>query len=200
MQVLQLLFTVKSLRISMSKRKCKNCGEFKARETMFILGASAYCDKDAAVEWAIKNQSKGRDKIDKFERKEINKKKKSNLKTRKEAAKKACHDYIRARDSGQPCICCGKPLGNNFHAGHWQESGNNPQIRFDENNIHGQRLDCNFFKGGDSGDYQENLITKIGLEAVNKLKNLAGGTMKRTADDYRAIEKYYKDKLSALIQ
>jgi len=182
----------------MAKRKCKLCKKSKIRETMFILGVSAYCSKESAIKWAIENQSKGRDKIDKFERKEINKAKKSNLKTRKDAAKTACHAYIRARDTGKGCICCGKPLGNNFHAGHWQESGNNPQIRFSENNIHGQRLDCNFFRGGDSGDYQENLINKIGLEAVNKLKNLTGGTMKRTADDYSVIEKYYKDKLKAL--
>lgn len=176
----------------MAKRKCKNCGERKDRDTMFIIGVSAYCNKDSAIEWALENQQKGRDKIDKIERKKNIKAKKSNLKTRKDAAKKACHDYVRARDSGKPCICCGKPLGNNYHAGHFLESGSNPQIRYDEDNIHGQRLDCNFFKGGDSGDYQENLIAKIGLEAVNRLKNLKGGVVKRTADDYLVIERYYK--------
>ena len=167
---------------------------------MVVSPGGRFCTNDHRIEWAIENQSKGRDKIDKIERKKINQAKKSNLKTRKEAAKKACHDFIRARDNGKPCICCGKPLGNNYHAGHFIESGNNPQVRYDENNIHGQRLDCNFFKGGDSGDYQENLINKIGLDAVNNLKNLKGGTMKRSADDYLAIEKYYKYKLKTLNQ
>ena len=165
---------------------------------MFILGVSAYCNKESAIKWAIENQSKGRKKIEQSERKSINKAKKNNLKTRKDAAKKACHDYIRARDSGKGCICCKKPLGHNFHAGHFLESGNNPQIRYDEDNIHGQRLDCNFFKGGDSGSYQENLITKIGLDRVNNLKNLSGGTVKRTPEDYRVIENYYKNKLKEL--
>jgi len=182
----------------MAKRKCKYCGKYKNRDLMFIPNTSAFCDKDHAIQWSILNKDKGRKKIEQSERRAINKEKKSNLATRKKAAKKACHDYIRARDSGQGCICCGKPLGNNYHAGHFLESGNNPQIRYDEDNIHGQRLDCNFFKGGDSGDYQENLIKKIGLDRVNELKNLKGGTMKRTADDYLAIEKYYKDKLKAL--
>ena len=159
-----------------------------------------FCTKEHMIQWAIENQDKGRKKIEQSERKITIAAKKNNLKTRKDAAKKACHDYIRARDSGQGCICCGKPLGNNFHAGHFMESGNNPQIRYNEDNIHGQRLDCNFFKGGDSGSYQENLIIKIGLDRVNKLKNLSGGTVKRTPDDYRAIEQYYKRKLKDLTE
>lgn len=159
-----------------------------------------FCTNEHRIEWAIENQSKGRDKIDKLERKEITQKKKNNLKTRKDAAKKACHDYIRARDSGNGCICCGEPLGSNFHAGHFLESGNNPQVRYDEDNIHGQRLDCNFFRGGDSGDYKENLINKIGIVKVNQLLNLKGGTMKRSPDDFKAIEQYYKGKLKDLRQ
>lgn len=186
--------------MSVAKLKCKQCKEYFKRETMFNppFMQGRFCTEDHMVEWSLENQSKGRDKIAKAERKESTKAKKNKLKTRKKAAKTACHDYIRARDSGKGCICCGRPLGANFHAGHFLESGNNPQIRYDENNIHGQRLDCNFFKGGDSGDYQENLINKIGLEAINKLKNLTGGTIKRTADDYLVIEKYYKDKLKEL--
>ena len=178
--------------------KCKHCKNYFQRETMVNFPSGRFCTKEHSIEWAIDNQAKGRKKIEQAERKEINVAKKNKLKTRKDAAKTACHEYIRARDSGKPCICCGKPLGNNFHAGHFLESGNNPQIRYNEDNIHGQRLDCNFFRGGDSGDYQESLILKIGLDRVNNLKNLAGGTVKRSPDDYRAIEKYYKNKLKEL--
>ena len=181
-----------------AKLRCKHCREYFNRETMVISPCGKFCTNEHRVEWAIDNQSKGRDKIDKLERKEITKAKKNNLKTRKDAAKKACHDFIRARDNGKGCICCGKPLGNNYHAGHFLESGNNAQLRYDEYNIHGQRLDCNFFKGGDSGDYKENLIKKIGVNGVNRLLNLKGGIMKRSPDDYRAIESYYKGKLKEL--
>ena len=165
---------------------------------MVLAPCGRFCTRDHMIEWSIENQSKGKNKIEVEQRRATNKAKKANIKTRKDAAKTACHAYIRARDSGYACICCGKPLGDNFHAGHFFESGNNPQIRYDEDNIHGQRLDCNFFKGGDSGDYQTNLINKIGLEKVNILKNKKGGTKKRTADDYLFIEKHYKDKLKEL--
>ena len=121
------------------------------------------------------------------------------VKTRKEAAKKACHAYIRYRDRKDNCICCNKPLGNDYHAGHFYESGNNPLIRYDEDNIHGQRLDCNYFKGGGrSGDYEANLRRKIGSPRVDRLNTLTGGTIKRSAAEYREIEVYYKNKLREL--
>jgi len=88
---------LRGIGLLMAKRKCKFCGESKIRETMFILNLSAYCDKDHAIKWAIENQSKGRKKIYQTERKAVNKAKKNNLKTRKDAAKKACHDFISAR-------------------------------------------------------------------------------------------------------
>ena len=181
-----------------NKRKCKYCGESKVRETMFIAGVSAFCNMEGAIKWSIENKHKHRIKVEKSERRANAKAKKNAVKTRKDAAKKACHAYIRARDSGQGCICCDKPLGENYHAGHWQESGSNSKIRYDEDNIHGQRLNCNFFKGGDSGQYKENLIKKIGLTRVKRLLNLQGGTLKRTAEDYQVIENHFKSKLKEL--
>jgi len=121
----------------------------------------------------------------------------NDLKTRKQAAKKACHDYIRVRDKGLPCICCNRPL-TSINAGHYLESGNNPQIRYDEDNIHNQSIYCNQYQGGDSDDYRGNLIKKIGLERVERLEGMKGGTMKRTCEDYKKIEQYFKQKLKQL--
>ena len=42
------------------------------------------------------------------------------------------------------------------------------------------------------------MIKKIGLEKVERLNSLKGGTMKRTAQDYKEIELHYKDKLKQL--
>ena len=120
------------------------------------------------------------------------------LRVRKAAAKMACHRYIRARDKGLPCICCNRPL-TSINAGHYLESGNNPQIRYDEDNIHNQSIYCNQYKGGDSDDYKGNLIKKIGLERVERLESMKGGIVKRTPDDYKEIEEYYKAKLKDLI-
>jgi len=182
-----------------SKHRCTSCKCYFPKESMIVVTAGKFHDQECLKEYGMKSTDKVLSSAKKKERSDDVKAKKSQLKTRKTAAKKVCHDYIRARDSGRPCICCGKPLGSNFHAGHWLNSGNNPQVRYNENNIHGQRLDCNFFKGGDSGEYRCNLTNKIGLVEVNKLLNLKGGTMKRTAEDYRTIEVYYKSKLKRLI-
>jgi len=91
-----------------------------------------------------------------------------------------------------------------IHAGHWLESGNNPIIRYNENNINSQLAYCNTYKGGDSGDYEANLRLKIGDRKVDQLKRFKGSkirgkVLKRTADDYRAIEKHYKQKLKDMI-
>lgn len=188
--------------------KCVQCGERKPREEMDkINNISSICkDIDCKVTYATKKGKKAvKDNISKIygkgggRKKGVSQKEKEqDLKTRKSAAKEACHKYIRLRDKEKLCICCDKPLGNNFHAGHYLESGNNPRIRYDEDNISGQRLDCNFFKGGDSGMYRENLIKKIGLDRVKRLESMKGGTVKRTAQDYKDIEDYYKDKLKQL--
>lgn len=186
----------------MPKRKCKNCGESKDRETMFIHGVSAYCSKESMIKWAIANQAKGRKKIELSDRKIHAKRKRAfydtDIKTRKAAAKHACHAYIRERDRGNPCICCGRPLGKNFDAGHFLESGNNPQIRYDEDNIHAQSVYCNQYQGGNSSDYRARLVIKIGADNVDRLECMRGGVVKRSCDDYRAIESYYKAKLKEL--
>jgi len=178
-----------------SKRKCRNCKSYKKAELGKVINNGFYCDLNCATEYAFKNKEKGKEIKHKEQKKEYNANK---LSTRKRAAKEACHAYIRLRDKDKPCICCGEPLGNDFHAGHFLESGNNPQVRYDEDNIHGQRAYCNTFKGGDSGFYRVNLVKKIGLEKVELLESKKGGSVKRTADDYREIEQRYKDKLKEL--
>ena len=156
------------------------------------------------VKYALKHVDKGRKKILSEQKKEQAKRKRDfyekDVKTRKAAAKKACHDYIRARDAGKLCICCNEPLGDKYDAGHFLESGNNSRIRYDENNIHAQRVYCNQYKGGNSAEYRKGLIKRIGLEAVEKLESVKKGPFKRTASDYKDIELYYKKKLKELLE
>lgn len=120
-------------------------------------------------------------------------------KTREKAAKLACHAYIRERDKGLPCICCGRPLGAKYDAGHFLESGNNSTLRYHEDNIHAQSVHCNQYRGGNSDDYEGRLRLKIGDERVDYLLVNKGGTPKRTVEDFKAIEDYYKKKLKDLL-
>ena len=190
-----------------AKLKCKYCKEYAPREQLIITPSGKFCNDDCMMTWIKEEQEKRRLKaIQKAYSTGGRKKGKSkkdcenDLRTRRKAAKQACHAYVRARDSGSACICCGRKLGDKFDAGHYLESGNNPRIRYDEDNIHGQSVYCNQYQGGNSDDYRGRLIEKIGLDRVERLESMKGGTVKRTAQDYKEIEIYYKQKLKLLIE
>jgi len=91
-----------------------------------------------------------------------------NLKLR---AVKVFHKFIRERDAGLPCISCG--LFKELQAGHFKSAGSHNHIRFDEDNVHGQCLRCNFYLQQSDTLYRENLIKKIGVERVERLDFLA---------------------------
>lgn len=182
-----------------SKLKCRQCGERFDRVGMLQINGGNFCSFDHAAEYGRAKALKTRQA--EFRKKTATMKREHNesdLKVRKNAARKACHDYIKARDLGKPCICCSESLGDVFHAGHWHPSNMNPFIRYHEDNIHGQRVDCNYFKGGDSGSYAKNLIEKIGQERFDWLEENKSKPIKRTAEDYKEIEQYYKNKLKQL--
>lgn len=193
--------------MSAKTKECKcGCGESIEKSKGVIVNKSFFISYNHAAQHGINlsNASKKRQlaKKEKEVKSENAKQKRefklSDLKTRKEAAKKACHAYIRERDKHLPCICCGRVIVGAVHAGHFLESGNNPVIRYDEDNIHAQSGYCNTYKGGDSDDYEGRLRVKIGDGKVDLLLSKKGGTVKRTAEDYLGIEKHYKDKLKNL--
>ena len=184
------------------KRRCTSCKKYKEAESGIVAPIGFFCDNDCRYNYAIKKPDELKKKTVKRVDAEFAVKKKeynaNKLPTRKRAAKEVCHLYIRIRDKGKPCICCGEPLGDSFHAGHFWESGNFSFIRFNEDNIHGQKESCNTFKGGDSGFYRRNLIERIGAERVKYLDDNRSNKIKLTADDYRDIEAYFKDKIIKL--
>ena len=123
----------------------------------------------------------------------------NDIKTRAKSAKEACHAYIRARDRGLPCICCNRSTATGkINAGHFLESGNYSSIRFHEDNIHSQLEYCNSYKHGNSDDYEGNLRKKIGDKRVDWLLSQKNVTVKRTAQDYKEIEVYFKEKIKLL--
>ena len=185
-----------------AKHKCVTCKDLFPKESMIIANVGEFCGKECQRDYGLKNiekvLQKARDgalKAYKPQRKKVNK---DDLRTRKRATKEACHKYVRFRDIGKRCVSCGGELGEGYHCGHFLESGNNPRIRYDEDNLAGQCVSCNVFKGGASAEYRKELIRRIGIERVERLESMKGGVVKRSADDYREIEKYYKDKLKAL--
>lgn len=137
---------------------------------------------------------------------------KAKIKTRREAVKTrgqliaeaqtAFNAFIRARDEGLPCICCGQPFspqtpGGSVDAGHYLSRGSAPHLRFDERNCFAQRKNCNRPGGTTRQAFRAGVVERIGLAAVEALE--ADTTVRKwTGDDLRAIRKTYQDKLKAL--
>jgi len=190
----------------MAKCKCLGCGERFEKESMIKVNVCRFHSFDCVTAYGLKKVRKAQEKqllkAQKEQKKKYSKRKRefydNDIKTRKAAAKTACHKYIQARDWENPCICCGRPFKKSFHAGHFKESGNNPKIRYHEDNINLQSEYCNRYQGGNSDDYEGRLRLKIGDDRVDYLLANKGGTVKRTAQDYKQIEDYYKAKLMEL--
>lgn len=135
----------------MPKRKCKFCGESKDRETMYILGVSAYCNKESAIKWAMENQAKGRKKIIKEEKKQDLIRKQvfrgSDTKWQHKQTQKSFNKlrklqeikWFRDRGLEPECISCGK-TNMDWCNGHLKTVGSQGALRYDPINSY---LQCN---------------------------------------------------------
>jgi Bacteriophage Lambda NinG protein len=112
-----------------------------------------------------------------------------------EEAQRAFNSFIRARDEGKPCICCGRAVGpqrpgGNVDAGHYLSRGSSPHLRFDERNVHAQRKDCNRPGGAKRASFRAGMLERIGLEALEALE--CDQTLKHyTRDDVVQIKTTY---------
>lgn len=115
-------------------------------------------------------------------------------------AQTAFNGYIRARDAGKPCICCGKPLGaepNTFDAGHYRSVGSAPHMRFVEDNVHGQNKYCNNYLAGNHVAYRAGLIQRIGLRAVELIES--DNTLRKyTKEALIEIARHYREETRKL--
>ncbi len=136
----------------------------------------------------------------------------ANLKVRKEAIKTvqelkaeaqvAFNAFIRQRDIGQNCICCNKPfepnkIGGSIDAGHYLGRGMAPHLRFEENNCHAQRKNCNRPGGTTRAAFRAGMEARIGLEALEALESNQT-IVKWNADMLRGIRDKYRAKLKEL--
>ena len=83
--------------------------------------------------------------------------------------------WIRERDSKDgyfTCISCKriKSTGQQYHAGHFYSGGHFPEVKFHEDNVHGQCLRCNNYLSGNLAEYKDNLIEKIGKKRFQKIQ------------------------------
>lgn len=119
------------------------------------------------------------------------------------AAQREFNAYIRARDEGRPCICCGRHpegsalTGGEWDCGHYRSTGSASHLRFNEDNAHRQLKVCNRHGAGRAVDYRIGLIERIGLARVEALET-DNAVRKWTREELREIRDTYRAKLKEL--
>jgi len=162
--------------------------------------------------WLL-NSENGRIKLDRarlkvtkprrdFENFKQERKERSDLPNLIKSVKKVCHEYIRLRDKGKPCISCGTPWHQEFQAGHFYKAELFSTIKFHELNIHGQCVQCNIRKDGNESQYRVNLPLRIGEDNFKALDDLASldkkVDFKWNRDTLIEIRNYYRNKIKEL--
>lgn len=118
-------------------------------------------------------------------------------------ADKAFCAWVRARDAGKPCICCGRgssgwTRGGEWDGGHYRSRGAASHLRYHEDNCHAQLKQCNR-RAFDVAAYRARLIERIGLARVEALE-ADNGTHKWTREELREIRDRYRAKLREITQ
>ena len=180
--------------------KCRVCKQPFTR----FRPMQSICQDTQCIITTVERAKAKRERIDRAETKQ----KLSDIATKPELTKlaqKAFNDYIRARDYGKPCICCGNPIawsdkkstGGVCDAGHWLSIGARVNLRFNEDNCHAQRKYCNNQLSGNAANYRIGLVERIGLERVEALES--DHELKHwSKQQLREIAATYKAKLKAL--
>lgn len=182
------------------KRRCKECKElFTPRYST----AQMVCSPSCAYSYSKKKDKQTKEKNNKeLAKLEKEKKEYQKLGALLKSVENVCHKYIRLRDKGKPCISCGTPYKSDFDAGHYYSAGTYSNIKFDENNIHGQCIQCNRFNEGNLNEYSINLPKRIGGTKYDVLKAKASMykkiDFKWNRDALKEVREYYKQKLKEL--
>lgn len=108
---------------------------------------------------------------------------------------KVFNKYIRLRDIGKPCISCNNPLIGKYDAGHYFSVGAYPNLRFNEDNVHGQCVACNQHKHGNGNEYSLMLPIRIGQERFDNLLKSRNEPLKLTTEEIKEKIAYYKSKI-----
>jgi hypothetical protein len=152
------------------------------------------------------NLKVARKAIDQRERREIQVRKEK-LKTRGDHMREAqvlFNEYIRLRDSGQPCISCDSLpsdhdliTGSRWDAGHYRSVGACPELRFEPLNVHRQCVKCNRNLSGNAVEYRIRLVHRIGADRVTWLEG-PHQPRKYTIEDLKTIKAECRAKIKDL--
>tara|TARA_R100000541_G_scaffold20190_1_gene30034 strand:+ start:4658 stop:5185 length:528 start_codon:yes stop_codon:yes gene_type:complete len=174
----------------MKQKICKICKvKFEPLRPLQMV-----CSYKCGIEYTKKQESKKWQK----EKKVL----KEKLLTKKDylnILQKVFNTYIRTRDKGKPCISCDKKLTKeNTNAGHFYSVGAYPNLRFNENNVHNQCIECNLHKHGNVLEYSLRLPNRIGVKEYNSLQESRNIPLKIDITELKELILYYKEKTKQL--
>lgn len=175
-------------------KKCVVCGE----DFMPFKTTEKVCSLTCALAYAKSDVEKQNAKAWRKEKKIM----KEKLKTYSDWLKdleKAVNEFIRLRDKGKPCISCGA-LNYTMSAGHYFPAGSYGNVRFDEDNIHGQCwFNCNSSKHGNLAEYTLRLPDRIGRDRFEQLQTRAKQTiLKLSIPEIKEKIEYYRKRIKEL--
>lgn len=194
------------MRTAIKERRKKACAN-PACAIQFVpaqLGQKV-CGWACGLAIAPANQDRARKAIEQRERREI-KVRKEKLKSRADHTKETqtvFNEWICLRDSGLPCVSCGRHHEGQYHAGHYRTVAASPELRFEPLNVHKQCAPCNNHKSGDIVNYRINLVHRIGAEKVDWIEGphepqrYTIEQLKEIKAHYRALIRELKERESA---
>ena len=184
------------MKTTIHPKACRQC----KREFMPVRPMQQVCSPTCAARKVLADKA-----AEKAAERAMTRKRREAIKTiadRIAEAQAACNAYIRARDAGKPCICCGKPMepqkaGGSMDAGHFRSRSSAPQLRFNEDNIFGQRKNCNRPGGTTYAAFRAGVVERIGEERTAAVE-AANFTHKWTHEELIDIRAGYIAKHKAL--
>lgn len=179
---------------SYKPRKCRQCGDWftPARPLQPVCGVPC------AILFSREQKAK-KVKREATKAKRAWRERTKSIGQRLSEADRAFGAWVRWRDRNEACICCPDSIetgwqGLYWNAGHYKPKGSNAALRFDEKNVHKQRVQCNKWKSGNLTDYRQGLIRKIGLSEVERLEG-PQPSVKWDHDELIAIKAEYSRRL-----
>lgn len=181
-------------------KKCASCKRMFTPMRPMARACSVHCAQQVAESKRAREIAK----LTKLDRKQT-RERLAKFKTKAQyiaEAQRETNRYIRLRDKGLPCICCGRlpkadDLGGGaFDAGHFRSRGAASHLRFDERNIHAQLKHCNRYSF-DVAAYRRGLIERIGLAEVESLES-DNAPRKWTIPELQEIKRIYKARADQL--
>jgi len=177
-------------------RTCKVC---KTKFEPQFNSVQPTCGYKCAIEYA-KNLREKKEKKEWKARKKVLKEKVKTKSDYEKELEKVFNEFIRERDKHLPCVSCGAPAGTyKLTAGHFYPAGSYKNLRFTENNVHGQCwYNCNKNRHGNLQEYRVGIVSRIKREGLEELDKLARIPRHYTIGELILMKEDYKERIRKL--